>query len=274
MEYKTNKEDKQKVTNKLQKLCSLYPNMSQKDITAHAYVTEKSSRIASVTYMLARMITDEDVLKAELQKSSIGLARDVALANSGGMERALVFRHLARIITLLEVAQNTGALSKMNTALLSDDIIAFMEVLTESDWTLGRKYMDTSFFSHEVPRDIFSPEPLMTRTATHEGHMKDVFRDRELQKEERASHETNGQTEKQAQRTPPHYKERLQEVQKDRRATILGLVQRKDRITVKDVANVIKDCSEKTIQRELLALVRQGVLKKEGERRWSTYTLA
>jgi hypothetical protein len=31
---------------------------------------------------------------------------------------------------------------------------------------------------------------------------------------------------------------------------------------------------EKTIQRELLALVEEGIVKKEGERRWSTYSLA
>ncbi|NBD73640.1 DeoR family transcriptional regulator [Patescibacteria group bacterium] len=61
---------------------------------------------------------------------------------------------------------------------------------------------------------------------------------------------------------------------RDRRAQILGLLQRKDSVSIKDVTEVITDCSEKTIQRELLALVESGVLKKEGERRWSRYSLA
>jgi len=42
---------------------------------------------------------------------------------------------------------------------------------------------------------------------------------------------------------------------------------------VKDFAKVITDISEKTIQRELLDLVQRGVIKKEGERRWSRYSL-
>jgi hypothetical protein len=42
---------------------------------------------------------------------------------------------------------------------------------------------------------------------------------------------------------------------------------------MKDFVKVIPECSEKTIQRELLDLVGKGVLKKEGERRWSTYSL-
>jgi predicted ArsR family transcriptional regulator len=69
-------------------------------------------------------------------------------------------------------------------------------------------------------------------------------------------------------------RERTHDEQKDRRAVILTLLQRKDRIAIKDVTAVIRDVSDKTIQRELLALVAQGVLIKDGERRWSTYRLA
>jgi hypothetical protein len=36
---------------------------------------------------------------------------------------------------------------------------------------------------------------------------------------------------------------------------------------------MIKDCSEKTIQRELIVLVSEKVVKKEGERRWSVYSI-
>ena len=36
---------------------------------------------------------------------------------------------------------------------------------------------------------------------------------------------------------------------------------------------MLKDVSEKTVQRELFALVKEGVLKKEGEKRWSVYKL-
>ena len=46
------------------------------------------------------------------------------------------------------------------------------------------------------------------------------------------------------------------------------------KLTIKDFAKNIKDCSDKTIQRELISMVTSGVLKKEGERRWSKYFLA
>jgi predicted HTH transcriptional regulator len=58
-----------------------------------------------------------------------------------------------------------------------------------------------------------------------------------------------------------------------RQSTILDLLKKESNLTIKDFVRVIKDCSEKTIQRELIDLVEKGVVKKEGERRWSTYSL-
>jgi predicted HTH transcriptional regulator len=56
-----------------------------------------------------------------------------------------------------------------------------------------------------------------------------------------------------------------------RQDIILSMLKSGVKLTIKDFAQNIKDCSEKTIQRELLALVSKGMLKKEGERRWSKY---
>ena len=44
-------------------------------------------------------------------------------------------------------------------------------------------------------------------------------------------------------------------------------------MTKQDIAQTIRDCSEKTIQRELIALIQGGIVKKTGERRWSKYSL-
>lgn len=56
-----------------------------------------------------------------------------------------------------------------------------------------------------------------------------------------------------------------------RMARILEFVQKNKSVSIKDIAGVITDCSEKTIQRELAALIGQGLVKKVGERRWSLY---
>ena len=44
--------------------------------------------------------------------------------------------------------------------------------------------------------------------------------------------------------------------------TIINLLKKTKEISVKDVSSIVSDCSEKTIQRELLSLVDKGVLKR------------
>ena len=56
-----------------------------------------------------------------------------------------------------------------------------------------------------------------------------------------------------------------------RRQDILALFNNKNRISIKDAVDSIGGVSEKTLQRELLAMVAEKILIKEGERRWSTY---
>ena len=59
-----------------------------------------------------------------------------------------------------------------------------------------------------------------------------------------------------------------------RQSVILDLVKKRGEVMIKDVSPHIAGVSEKTIQRELLALVKDGILVKEGEKRWSKYSLA
>lgn len=62
--------------------------------------------------------------------------------------------------------------------------------------------------------------------------------------------------------------------QSNRMSLILDLVRNKKSLSIREIASVIKDCSEKTIQRELNALIEKGLIRREGERRWSVYLLA
>ena len=58
-----------------------------------------------------------------------------------------------------------------------------------------------------------------------------------------------------------------------RRNDVLNIVKVKGQVSIKDIVLMLKDVSEKTVQRELFSLVKEGVLKKEGEKRWSVYKL-
>jgi hypothetical protein len=57
-----------------------------------------------------------------------------------------------------------------------------------------------------------------------------------------------------------------------RASLILEFVRKHKNVSIKDIAKVIRDFSEKTIQRELALLIQQGLVEKRGERRWSVYS--
>ena len=59
-----------------------------------------------------------------------------------------------------------------------------------------------------------------------------------------------------------------------RQDTILDIIKRKKEVMVRDISSLVTGYSDKTIQRELLAMVKAGILKKFGEKRWSRYSLS
>lgn len=58
-----------------------------------------------------------------------------------------------------------------------------------------------------------------------------------------------------------------------RRELITRVLADNPRASIKDISGVITDCSEKTVQRELNAMIKDGTVFREGKRRWSTYSL-
>jgi hypothetical protein len=59
----------------------------------------------------------------------------------------------------------------------------------------------------------------------------------------------------------------------DRTTRIKTVLEAKPNATIKDLTDTITDVSAKTIQRDLNGLIERGEVMRQGERRWSTYSL-
>lgn len=59
----------------------------------------------------------------------------------------------------------------------------------------------------------------------------------------------------------------------ERRRMIKDIIASKRQSTIKDISEKIPNYSEKVIQREIIAMITDGTIIKEGERRWSRYSL-
>jgi len=60
----------------------------------------------------------------------------------------------------------------------------------------------------------------------------------------------------------------------DRSSRIKTVLEAKPEATIKDLTDIITDVSAKTIQRDLNAMIESGEVIRQGERRWSKYSLA
>ena len=60
----------------------------------------------------------------------------------------------------------------------------------------------------------------------------------------------------------------------DRTARIKTVLEAKPEATIKDLGDIITDVSAKTIQRDLNSLIERGEVIRQGERRWSRYSIA
>lgn len=59
----------------------------------------------------------------------------------------------------------------------------------------------------------------------------------------------------------------------ERRTAIKDILASKGHITLKDICERLPSYSEKMIQREITSMIKDGIIIKEGERRWSRYSL-
>lgn len=77
----------------------------------------------------------------------------------------------------------------------------------------------------------------------------------------------------QQHKIPSSFSSSFQMRKNGRRDQILALFVKGVDVSIKDIAARIRGCSEKTIQRELNALLYDNVIERIGEKRWSRYIL-
>ena len=207
----------------------------------HSFAVLKAEKLASALYMVTGFVSENDPLRTQLRTCAIDLVSCVADTKRGGGTNQEHFgSRCLEIGSMLSLAERAGLISPMNAQVLCDE------------------YALLGSFVHDNYGQVFNGE-------------LDVSA--ELPAAKPSAQRPQGQTQSVNKRTvskkTPNYKRH-----DNRRQIILSLFDIKDKINVKDASAAIQGCSEKTIQRELTAMVDEGVLFKEGERRWSVYRKA
>lgn len=212
----------------------------------HTFLVQKSERLASALYIITGFIPPEEPVRLKLRSCALDIVSSSANPNkfSGVVGSHEFATRCVEIGSILETAVSAGLISGMNARLMCDEYAALAHFAREHGGKIGESTgIQGTLINH--------------RFEVSDSEQKD-------KKYQQKSSRTNAIRQEE---TP---KKR----QSDRRASILNLFKNRDSITIKDASSSIIGCSEKTIQRELLALVEDGILTKEGERRWTVYRRA
>ncbi len=200
----------------------------------------KTERIVHVLAILASR-GDAVVLKDIITQAQ-SLPGDIARMTAGEFDISAILAELFALLSAIRVAGTRGLIHHDNCVVICREYeqVAERIVAGSNPSPFGSA---EDFMAQELP-----PEPLSLAAKNSEPLPHAPIKDTALNKGHK------GQTE--------------------RSSLIIDYIRKHKNVSIKDIAAIIRDCSEKTVQRELNDLIRQGLVRRIGSRRWSTYELA
>jgi hypothetical protein len=229
------------------------------------YIFKKTEKIVAALYLVSGLLKDKEPLKWELRDHGMDLISASFMASSSlpGDKNSIIqslFTAALETMSILNVAKVSNLISEMNYRLLMreiDNIVAMLrDRLAQNAENAGYVLSEAFFKTPDLFSSGFRPD-----TKSESGSSDEAYK----------GHSGSGKNSHKAASNHTGHGDSSKRT--TRQETILSLLKSNSSLTIKDFSRVIKDCSEKTIQRELLDLVQKGIIKKEGERRWSTYSL-
>ncbi len=272
-----------------------------KNDASFVFLYKKTEKLVTALYMITNFLSDAEPLKWNIRELALSLLslstslKERFTIHKEERDNALdkIKLSIMEIVSLLEISFFAGYISKMNFGILKQE---FSLLLRDIDSKQKNNFAENKFL---FPENLFTVDESIYRGEENTSAVSQ-FKDNDTPLHARISaipgnHESSQFVIKDSSNRTESFKghilrsNNISNILKDnkqvrmvstvetkknaRKDTIIKLLRSKKELIIKDISQVIKDCSEKTIQRELLAMVHEGVLKKEGERRWTKYSL-
>ncbi len=244
---------------------------------AYLFIFKKTEKIIAALYLITNLISDTEPIKLQIRKLSIGLMSDVLSLKKTTVVQSRqtlinLMSSMSETISLLKIASTADHISSMNYSIIQKELVLLMDNLQNIHEEI------TANGSSVFPQDFFNVATPIGNSINNSGISSQVSSVSSPSNYPLAKlfptkgHYRTSESVKDKQ-TQQVQKDNIKDIKNSRHDNIIRLLNDGKTLGIKDFAREIKDCSEKTIQRELISLVATGVLKKTGERRWSLYSL-
>lgn len=244
----------------------------------------KSNKLVTALFLVTDIMDKSEPLRRKLRTLGIEILSDLPTGQVGiHADPTKSLSKISEVLSFLEVAQSVNLISPMNAKILINEFLKLMDAVKEykkvkSVWIeefLGEDYNAEHIDDKQKYSELVTRRHVDSRTPTRLG----------VQKAGSLMDALRGVTSYHASdRKNSSSAANFDVLKKHRRADIVSVLNSSEAgLTITDIKNKSKghenkfsalaSCGEKTLQRELVAMVRDGVLKREGEKRWSRYSI-
>ena len=251
------------------------------------FVVQKTEKLTTAIYLITDFLDTRESFRWKMRDDALSLMSFInslmdampASQREHSIRQSLTL--ISRITSLLDFAVSVRFVSQMNYSILKGEYKDIYGILfSEVDIS---KPKDNLFFK----QGFFDTHTQDKGHAIKDEHkrqnkIKDVFYDKNVPDGKETSLVGNQNEEPDDDVDVVGLNDNNDKIQKDnsllsrnkkttRQEAILRILGSRGEISIKDIVDVVPDCSEKTIQRELILLIKKGAVRRIGERRWSKY---
>lgn len=248
----------------------LFGNVHDKTLYVCA---QKLGKVGAAVHLVADIIESDKALAEGLHNQSLVTIRSgYASIGKPHMNADMVMDTVMKIdelTTLVDIGCIARSISRMNTDIIRGELIKVRDVLldliitirkTEQSFVLSQYAVNQPVIQTEVIGDALFEATL--RDYQSKRHQNDIKTTLIRQSDK---NDTQNDIDK-IKTTSVNDIPRV-----GRQKDILNLIKSSNTTTLAVLKMKIPDCSEKTLQRELAILIDMGLIRKEGNKRWTTY---
>ena len=250
----------------------------------------KTDKLITALYMVTDIIDKDEPLRNKLRTLGTGIISDTYLIQSNhiGHTASLMRGKISEIISFLGIASAINIISEMNCNILKKEFLELDQSIKEfagESKTLNRQIDISEFLSEEFPpllneEGVGGGNPRITTSSRWTSAHSSSERRRGIPKGHMNIGVQKGSTLMKALSnvSDRNVTNNFDILKKQRREEITNFITKSGgNATITDIRSgatgALVSCSEKTLQRELVSMVKDGVLNKTGEKRWSKYAL-
>lgn len=273
---------------------------------SYKYLTERIGKITNALYKVTDFLSDQEPLKWSLRGSSVSiLINIVSLKDKDSQSKVAsfveIFESLNKVIHMLDLASMSGFIAGLNFEILKREYEKIGELIEDdkkeeilfSDKLFpelsGSVHKNNNHFGNgqsNTDNGQYKGQSLDKGQGLYKGHM-DKGQGRNMSIRDNyygMNHSQNNQRLDGNKRSLNQNKDividnknnlnkdQFIDNQKDiQLREIVNFVKDNGHVTIKDISSRFPSMSQKTIQRRLLQVVDNGLLEKEGDKRWRRY---